>query len=94
MVFGVVSMRFGVLFGRFGVVWGISTDPNRLTRSDAGQLVLLQLVLLPLIARSVFKSDKSSRNKSYEIVVLISDGSDSANMKSLLVKVQNYNPSQ
>ena len=38
MVLGVYSMRFGVMFG---VVWGVSTDPNRLTRSDAGQLVLL-----------------------------------------------------
>ena len=43
MVFGVVRMRFGVIFGRFGVVWGVSTDPNPLTRSDAGQLVLLPI---------------------------------------------------
>ena len=41
MVFGVVSMWFGVIFGRFGVVCGVSTDPNRLILSDAGQLVLL-----------------------------------------------------
>ena len=92
MVFGVVSMRFGVIFGRFGVF------PRTRIGSLSRMLVnsySCQLVLLPVLAHSVtFKSDKSSWNKSYEIVVLIGDGSDSANMKSLLVKVQNDNPSQ
>ena len=95
---GVFWWKYGIWGCKYAVwcdiwqVWGVSTDPNRLTLSDAGQLVLLPT---RTFARSVtFKSDKSSRNKSYEIVVLISDGSDSANMKSLLVKVQNDNPSQ